>query len=108
MVARILRQWMAIGMIVTGCGFGTPASLRAQADDAKQEAKDAGKDVKDAAKDTGDAVKDAGKAAAKGTKKGAKKIKRKLTPETTSATCKDGTVQNGKTKTTACADHGGM
>jgi hypothetical protein len=101
-----------------------------QTTDATQDGKKADSEVKDAAKDTGDAAKDAGKAAgqatksaakktgqvtkdaaketATGTTKAAKTAKKKLTPDTTSATCKDGTVQTGKTKTTACFDHGGV
>ena len=51
---------------------------------------------------------DAAKEAATGTKKAAKSVKKTVTPDTTSATCKDGTVETGKTKTTACIDHGGV
>jgi len=81
--------------------------------------KKAGEATKEAGKDTGEAAKDAAKATAKGTKSVAKKtargtkkaastVKRKVTPSNTRATCKDGSVQSGKTKTTACADHGGV
>lgn len=90
------------------------------------EAKKAGQESKEAAKAAGEAGEHAGKAAAKGaektgqvakdaaketatgTKKAAKSVKKTVTPDTTSATCKDGTVRTGKTKTTACADHGGV
>ena len=81
---------------------------------AKDAAKATGKTVKSAAKKTGQVTKDAAKETATGTKKAAKNVKRKLTPHkphkphTTRATCKDGTVQTGRTKTTACADHGGV
>jgi hypothetical protein len=53
-------------------------------------------------------TKDAAKETAAGTTKAAKTAKKTLTPDTTSAPCKDGTVQTGKTKTTACLDHGGV
>jgi hypothetical protein len=90
------------------------------------EAKKAGQETKEAAKAAGEAGEHAGKAAAKGaektgqvakdaaketatgTKKAAKSVKKAVTPDTTSATCKDGSVQTGKTKTTACVDHGGV
>src|SRR2546430_8413894 len=111
--------------------FGIPAGTFAQqTTDANQDAKKAGKEAKQAGKDAGEASKDAGKATAKvtkkaakktgqvtgdaaketatGTKKAAKTAKRKLTPNTTRATCKDGTIQTGKTKTTACVDHGAV
>ncbi len=110
--------------------FGMSAGTFAQQTDATQDAKKAGTEAKDAAKDTGEAAKDAGKATGKatksaakktgqvtkdaaketatGTEKAAKAAKKKLTPDTTTATCKDGTVRTGKTKTTACFDHGGV
>jgi len=110
--------------------FGHSGRTFAQQTDATQDAKKAGSKAKDAAKDTGEAAKDAGKATGKATKSAAKKTgqvtkdaaketaagttkaaktaKKKLTPDTTSAPCKDGTVQTGKTKTTACLDHGGV
>jgi uncharacterized protein HemX len=78
---------------------------------AKDAAKATGKTVKSAAKKTGQVTKDAAKETATGTKKAATNVKRKLTPHrphTTRATCKDGTVQTGRTKTTACAGHGGV
>ena len=40
--------------------------------------------------------------------KAAKKVKKAVTPDTTTAACKDGTTQTGKTNTTACVDHGGV
>jgi hypothetical protein len=64
--------------------------------------------TKDAADATADAAKHAAKTVAKGAKKGAKATKKAVTPDTTSATCKDGTVQTGKTKETACIGHGGV
>src|SRR3989442_388473 len=70
--------------------------------------KEAGRGTSHAAKVTGQVTKDAAKETAKGTKRAAKTAKRKLTPDTTSARCNDGTVQSGKTKTTACAGHGGV
>jgi hypothetical protein len=68
----------------------------------------AGKAVAKGAKKTGQVAEDAAKETATGTKKAAKSTKKALTPDTTSATCKDGTVETGKTKTTACIDHGGV
>jgi hypothetical protein len=68
----------------------------------------AGKAVAKGAKKTGQVAEDAAKETATGTKKAAKSAKKAVTPDTTSATCKDGTVHTGKTKTTACADHGGV
>ena len=113
--------------------FGGPIGASAQESDAqkaKKEAKEAGQDAKEAGKEAGEAAKDAGKATgnatkkaakktgqvaedaaketAEGTKKAAKTVKKEATPTTTSATCNDGTVHTGKTKTTACADHGGV
>ena len=75
---------------------------------AGDDAKRAGQATKDAGKDAGEAAKDAGKATAKTAKKTGKVIKKAVTPDTTTALCKDGTVQKGKTKTTACDDHGGV
>ena len=122
---------LLIGTAVTSVlVLGMSAGTFAQETTATQDTKKAGTEAKDAAQDTGDAAKDAAKATGKATKSAAKKTgqvtkdaaketatgttkaaqtaKKKLTPNTTSATCKDGTVQTGKTKTTACFDHGGV
>jgi hypothetical protein len=64
--------------------------------------------AKDAADATADAAKHAAKTVTKSTKKAAKATKKAVTPDTTTATCKDGTVQTGKTKETACIGHGGV
>jgi len=115
--------------IACAVALGIPTVTFAQSD-AKQDAEKAGQEAKEAGKAAGAAAKDAGKATAKGTKrvvkktgqitkdaanetatgtkKAAKTVKRKVTPDTTTAQCKDGTVQTGKTKTTACANHGGV
>ena len=117
---------LLIGTTIAGVmAFGIPTGTSAQ-ESAGQHMKKAGKQAKKAGKATGEAAKEAGKAtgeaakktgqvasdAAKetgtGTKKAAKKVKHKMTPNTTSATCNDGTVQSGKTKTTACVNHGGV
>ena len=85
----------------------------------EQDAKKAGKETKKAGKEAGEATKDAAKATGKEVKKGAKKTahatkkaaqktKDAVTLDTTSALCKDGTTQTGKTKTTACDNHGGV
>ena len=117
---------LLIGSAIAGVmAFGIPTGTSAQ-ESAGQHMKKAGKHAKKAGKATGDAAKETGKAtgeaakktgqvagdAAKetgtGAKKAAKKVKHKMTPNTTSATCNDGTVQTGKTKTTACVNHGGV
>ena len=117
---------LLIGTAIAGVmAFGIPTGTSAQ-ESAGQHMKKAGKQVKKAGKATGEAAKEAGKAtgeaakktgqvagdAAKetgtGDKKAAKKVGHKMTPNTTSATCNDGTVQSGKTKTTACVNHGGV
>jgi hypothetical protein len=126
----MFRNLLTGTAIACAVAFGIHTGTFAQATDAQQDAKKAGQEAKEAGQKAGEAAKDAGKAAAKGTKRAAKKtgqvakdaaneagtgtkkaakaVKRKLTPHTTSATCKDGTVQSGKTKTTACLDHGGV
>jgi hypothetical protein len=76
--------------------------------EAKSAGKEAGEATKDAAKATGKEVKKGAKATAHGTKKAAEKTKDAVTLDTTSALCKDGTTQKGKTKTTACDNHGGV
>ena len=117
---------LLIGTAIAGVmAFGIPTGTSAQ-ESAGQHMKKAGKKAKKAGKATGEAAKETGKAtgeaakktgqvasdAAKetgtGAKKVAKKVGRKVTPDTTSATCNDGTVQTGKTKTTACVNHGGV
>ena len=127
----MLRSLMMGMWVVCALVFGMPTiGAYAPQTTAQQDAKKAGQEAKEAGKEAGQAAKDAGKATAKGTKrvvkktgqvteaaaketgkgikKAAKTVKRKLTPNTTSATCNDGTVQTGKTKTTACVDHGGV
>jgi hypothetical protein len=113
---RTMMSAIGIACVLT---VGMPAGTYAQQTTAKQDAEKAGKEAKEAGKAAGRAAKDAGKATAKGTKQVAKKtatgtknvakkVGAAVTPDTTSATCNDGTVQVGKTKTTACADHGGV
>ena len=104
----MFRNFLTGTAIVCAVAFGIPAGTFAQQTDAHQDAEKAGQEAKTAGKSAGAATKDAAKATAKGTKKVAKKVKGAVTPDTTSATCKDGTVQTGKTKTTACANHGGV
>jgi hypothetical protein len=122
----LLNTAVASALVLGMSAFSSAQQTSGATDDAKK----AGTAAKDAAKDAGEATKDAGKATGKATKSAAKKtaqvtkdaaqetgtgtakaaktVKKKLTPNTTSATCKDGTVQSGKTKTTACIDHGGI
>jgi hypothetical protein len=117
----MLRKLLMSSAIAGLLAFGIPTAttFAQQTSGAKQDAKKAGKEAKQAGREAGEATKDAAKATAKGTRhaakataKGTKKVvrtvKRKLTPNTTSAMCKDGTTQTGKTRTTACHDHGGM
>jgi hypothetical protein len=118
----MFRKFLTSTAIACSLVLGIATGTFAQTDDsttAKQEAKAAGRDATDAAKHVGKATKhvakktgqvteDAAKETATGTKKAAKKVKSALTPDTTSATCEDGTVQTGKTKTTACVDLGGV
>lgn len=100
--------------------FGVPATAAfAQQTTATEDAKKAGKETKKAGKHAGEATKDAAKATGKSVKHGARKtasgakkagaaVKDGVTLDTTSALCKDGTTQTGKTKTTACSGHGGV
>ena len=87
--------------------FGLSGAALAQSTTTADEGKKAGEATKQAGKDVGDAAEHAGKATAKTAKKTGKVVKKAVTPDTTTALCKDGTVQKGKTKTTACDDHGG-
>ena len=121
----MFRKLLIGTAIATVMAFGISTGTSAQ-ESAGQHMKKAGKATKKAGKATGEAVKETGKATGKvakktgqvaedaaketgtGTKKVAKKVAKKVTPDTTSATCNDGTVQTGKTKTTACANHGGV
>jgi hypothetical protein len=57
---------------------------------------------------TGKTVKKGAKATVRGTKKAGAHAKDAVTLDTTSARCKDGTTQTGRTKTTACHEHGGV
>jgi hypothetical protein len=113
---RTMMSAIGITCVLTA---GIPAGTYAQQTTAKQDAEKAGREAKQAGKAAGRATEDAAKAAAKGTKQVAKKtatgtknVAKKagaaVTPDTTSATCNDGTVQVGRTKATACADHGGV
>ena len=99
------RKFLSHTLLACALMFG--ASGAAFAQDAKDDAKKAGKAAEQAGKDTGEAAEHAGKATAKTAKKTGKVIKKAVTPDTTTALCKDGTVQKGKTKITACDDHGG-
>jgi hypothetical protein len=115
-----LKQLLMSSAIAGVLAFGfTTATTMAQQTTASEDAKKAGKETKKAGKEAGEATKDAAKATGKGVKKGAKatvkgvekageKTKDAVTLDTTSALCKDGTTQTGKTKTTACDNHGGV
>jgi len=128
---RKLLIGTAVACALTFGGSVGTSAQEADAKKAKKEAKDAGQEAKEAGKEAGEAAKDAGKATGKATKKAAKKtgqvaedaaketaegakkaakgVKRAVTPPSAAnVTCNDGTVQSGKTKTTACIDHGGV
>jgi hypothetical protein len=109
----MFKRFCAGTAIAAFLAFGAPTGSFAQDQPttntgAKEHAKRAGKKTKKAGEDAGSAAKEAGKATAKATKKTAKTVKQKVTPDMTTATCKDGTVQSGHTKVTACKDHGGV
>lgn len=115
----MLKQWLVGTAMAAALALGAPAAIVAQnqqpqttatTTDAKQDMKNAGKKTKAAGKDAGDAAKAAGKSAAKATKHTAKRVKHdvKHAVGKTTATCKDGTVRTGRTKTTACTGHGGV
>lgn len=126
----MFRNLLTSTAIACAVMLGTAGLTFAQESGAKEDAKKAGQEAKEAGKGAGQAAKDAGtatatgtkhvakktaqvtedaaKETATGTKKAAKSTKRKLTPDTTTAACHDGTIQQGKTKTTACANHGGV
>ena len=103
MANHFLNQTILACALAVGLAGATAAQSTAT-DDAKK----AGKATEQAGKDVGEAAKNAGKATAKGTKKVGLKVKDAVTLDTTTATCKDGTVQKGKTKVTACDGHGGV
>jgi len=116
MFKKLLMSSVMVAVLASGI---PTATTFAQETTAGQDAKKAGKEAKKAGKEAGEATKDAAKATGKGVKKGAKatakgtekageKVKDAVTLDTTTALCKDGTTQTGKTKTTACHDHGGV
>lgn len=116
MLKRLLMSSVIAGVMALGI---PTATVFAQQTTAEQDAKKAGKETKKAGKEAGEATKDAAKATgktvkkgakktAKATKKAAEKTKDAVTLDTTTAVCKDGTTQTGKTKTTACNGHGGV
>jgi colicin import membrane protein len=116
----MFKKFLMSSTVAALLAFGVPAATAlAQQTTATEDAKKAGKETKKAGKAAGEATKDAAKATGKGVKKGAKatakgtekaaeKVKDAVTLDTTSALCKDGTTQTGKTKTTACDGHGGV
>ena len=121
MFRKLLTSTTIACSLALGFATGTFAQTTAE-----QDAKKAKHEAKEAAESTGEAVKDAGKATGKAAKKVGKTTadvaviaketahgntptkSGKLRRGSTSATCADGKVHTGKTKTTACADHGGI
>jgi hypothetical protein len=112
LMSSVIAGVLAFGIPTAQAGMLQQTTGEQDAKKAGKEAKKAGKEAgaatKDAAKATGKAVKKGAKATAKGTEKAGGKVKDAVTLDTTSARCKDGTTQTGKTKTTACQDHGGV
>jgi len=116
----MFKQLLMRSAIAGVLALGVPtAAVLAQQTTATEDAKKAGKETKKAGKHAGSASKDAAKATGKSVKHGAKKtatgakkagaaVKDGVTLDTTSALCKDGTTQTGKTKATACDNHGGV
>ena len=116
----MLKQLLMSSTIAGVIAFGVPTvTMIAQQTTASEDAKKAGKETKKAGKQPGEATKDTAKATGKGVKHAAKKtaqgaekageaVKDGVTLDTTTALCKDGTTQKGKTKTTACGGHGGV
>jgi orotate phosphoribosyltransferase-like protein len=118
---QLLMSSAVAGILALGVPTATMIAQEQQPQQttATEDAKKAGKETKKAGKEAGEATKDAAKATGKGVKKGAKataegtekageKVKDAVTLDTTTALCKDGTTQKGKTKATACDDHGGV
>jgi len=102
------RKFSSHSLLVCVFAFSLSGAAFAQSTTTSDEGKKAGEAATQAGKDAGDAAAHGAHAAVKATKKAAKKTKDAVTPNTTSAACNDGTVQTGKTKTTACDDHGGV
>ena len=102
------RKFLSHSLLACTLAFGFSGVAFAQSTTTSDEAHKTKEAAKDSADSTADAAKHAAKTVAKGTKKAAKATKKAVTPDDTSALCKDGTVQTGKTKTTACIDHGGV
>jgi hypothetical protein len=115
-----MKQLFMSLAVAGALALGVPAATAlAQQTTASEDAKKAGKETKKAGQHAGAATKHAAKATGKSVKHGAKKaaggakkageaVKDGVTLDTTSALCKDGTTQTGKTKTTACSGHGGV
>ena len=102
------RKFLGHTVLACALTFGFTGAAFAQSTTTSDEGKQAGESTKQAGKDAGAAAEHAGKATAKAAKKTGKTVKKAVTPDTTTALCKDGTTQKGKTKTTACDDHGGV
>jgi hypothetical protein len=110
--AVMVKKWAAAIATATVLAVGSSAPAFAQLGAVGDAVKGAGQataeGTKKAVEKTGQVTKDAAKETASGTKKATERTKEAVTPQTTTARCKDGTVQKGKTKTTACMDHGGV
>jgi hypothetical protein len=116
----MFRQLLMCSALSSMLAFGVPtAAVFAQQTTATEDAKKAGKETKKtgkhaaraskhAAQATGKSVKNGAKKTASGAKKAGAAVKDGVTLDTTTAACKDGTTQSGKTKATACNGHGGV
>jgi hypothetical protein len=110
--AVMVKKWAAALATTTVLAVGSSAPAFAQFGAVGDAVKDAGQataeGTKKAVEKTGQVTKDAAKETASGAKKATAGTKEAVTPHTTTARCKDGTVHKGKTKTTACMNHGGV
>jgi hypothetical protein len=113
---RTLLTTSAIACVLT---FGIPTGSVALAGDGQNPFSKIGKATKDVgkgvvkgtekvAKETGKVIEEGAEKTVAGTKKAGKRVEGAVTPGLKSASCRDGTVRTGKTKTGACAHHGGV
>ena len=105
LTSSTIACFLALG-IPTGSAAQNPVSAVGKA--TKDTGKAVVKGTKGVAKKTGEATQEATKKAATETKNAGKTAQGAVTPGLTSASCKDGTVQTGKTKKAACIRHGGL
>ena len=114
----MFRTLLATSIITTALAVGVPIGAHALNGDGQNPvtkvgratedaAKRAVKETADAAKKAGDVTEDGARKAATETKNAGKRTEGAVRPDLTSAKCQDGSVQTGKTRADACANHGG-